>query len=64
MSISVLHLGELSGLDAGLFSCQASTGRSASTSLEHELTVMNATRLLTPPQSFEVTTVIICVKPA
>ena len=55
MSTSVLRLTELSALDAGLFSCQARTGRSASSSLEHELTVMNATRILTQPQSFEVT---------
>ena len=60
MSSSVLRLDELSAPDAGVFSCQARTGRSVSSSLEHELTVMNATRILTPPQSFEVTTIIMC----
>ena len=53
-SVSVIPLMDIHHEDAGVFSCQAHTGRSSSSIIKHQLTVMNNTRFLTEPQSLEV----------
>ena len=52
----MIRLDDLSAQDSGVFSCQARTGRAASGILDTELTVMNATQILTQPQRLEVIT--------
>ena len=54
LAASYITLVNISHEDAGVYTCTAETGRAASGGLQHELTVLNATRMVTSSSYREV----------